>query len=59
MDCNDDYECKIDHFCWYWNKADAKRGQKKCMEMYSAELYVDFGWAFTDPKKNYTLEDYT
>lgn len=34
-ECNSDYECQLDNYCWYPTVAAAKAGKKSCMEMYS------------------------
>lgn len=31
VECLDDKECKLDHYCWYPTTQDAKSKQKKCM----------------------------
>lgn len=59
MICTEDYECAIDHFCWYATKEDAKDKIKRCMKLYSTENKEKFGWAHVDPNNKYSLEDYT
>lgn len=59
MTCQTDYECKVDHFCWYRSPVDAKEKRKTCMKLYKADLFEEFGWAFVSENEKYTIEDYT
>ena len=61
MVCEEDEQCQIGYFCWYKTADDAKNNVKRCMEMFTADIYDEFGWAFTssDKSKVYSLADYT
>jgi len=38
----------VDHYCWYRNHGEAEKGEKRCMKLYSARIYTEFGWVFVD-----------
>lgn len=42
--CLDDYDCEIDHYCWYMSSQDAKADSKKCMKLYEQPDFTKFGY---------------
>ena len=56
-ECEEDFQCKITHFCWYATQEDRQNEKKKCIETYSQENEHKFGWLQQGDKP--TLEDHT
>ena len=52
--CEEDFQCKITHYCWYHTAADKSKGIKRCMESYSQDDGTTLGWSGKS-----TLDDYT
>lgn len=54
--CRSDYDCMLDHYCWYPTQADVDAKAKKCIKMYSYDIGKEFGYHANDPHvlaKNY------
>ena len=56
-ECEEDYQCPITHFCWYKSKQEKESNVKRCMEMYSQETGIKFGWHQENAEAS--LDDYT
>ena len=42
--CSEDFQCEVTHFCWFKSLIDRNSNTKRCMEAYSQESGVKFGW---------------
>jgi hypothetical protein len=46
--CHEDFDCDLDHMCWYKTEEDAKNDRKKCMKLYSQEKFFEYGYKKVD-----------
>ena len=53
-ECDEDFQCGIDHFCWYGSKEDRASEKRTCLELYSQEKGTSFGWFGGNKLKDYT-----
>ena len=42
--CTEDEQCANDYFCWYLSAEDKAAGVRKCIETYSQDSGVQFGY---------------
>lgn len=53
-ECDDDYMCPVNNFCWYATPQDVKLKKRTCLEKYTKDIDEVFGWKAvnsTDPLK--------
>lgn len=54
VECTDDFQCPVTHYCWYKSKAEKQAGKRRCMEMYSRHEGATFGWEGSEDLEGYT-----
>lgn len=55
--CESDYECGVDHYCWYASEQDRQFKIKKCVKLYAFQKNETFGWYAKNPD-NLELDDF-
>lgn len=55
--CDNDNNCKIDHYCWYPTSGDAKADTKKCMKLYEKPDFSVFGYKNHNKEFKYQMKE--
>lgn len=58
VECDEDYQCTNNHFCWFKNAEDSENNVKKCLELWTLAEGDTFGWRNDNPSFP-DLDDYT